>query len=43
MMSALKTGTILPSRFADIVEKNSGNSGKNKYTGELIERSGGGL
>jgi len=43
MMSALKNGTVLHSRFVNMVDKNSGNEGKNKYTGDLIERSGGGL
>jgi len=37
-MSAIKHGAVVHSRFADIVEKN-----ENRYTGERIERSGGGV
>ncbi len=37
-MSAIKHGAIVHSRFADIVEKN-----QIRYSGERIERSGGGV
>jgi hypothetical protein len=43
MMSALKHGTVIHSRFADMIDKNTGHAGQNRYTGELIERSGGGV
>lgn len=38
LMSALKHGTVIHSRFADMVDRQI-----NKYSGDKIERSGGGL